>query len=251
MYDAHTGRSVPSGQGCRLGMKTNVVELLDRIRPQAGARLILCVCPCTTPRDETAWVWVFRENARGRLKQLWSGVLDRSESDEVASVLERENSVWLGDIDTLHDPPSRRFRLVWTLPPAPCRIYTRRGLITEVESAVVTRHLFWRRKQSPMQSWSVVEGWIGRDWRYAGISLKGHGGEEWEVVRIKNEGLFTQVLLMYDGIDLMVDTFWLDRVVPRVAEVFGLGWKIVDYTVTPPKIDLQGGPELAPATSNE
>jgi hypothetical protein len=69
------------------------------------------------------------------------------ELPEFADVLRRENSVWLGGIDTRHLPPSKRFRLVWTLPPTPCRIYTRRGLATEVEPAIVTRHGCRRDRQ--------------------------------------------------------------------------------------------------------
>ena len=46
---------------------------------------------------------------------------------------------------------------------------------------------------------------------------------------------------MYDGIDLMVDTGWLDRVVPRVAEVLGLEWRVVDYTKTPSNVERQSG----------
>lgn len=231
-------------------MKTKIVELVDRVRPQGGTPLIVCVCPSPTPPGETAWLWVFRETAPNRLQQRWAGVLMRPEIDEFVSRLRERDSVWLGGIDTLHGPPSRRFRLVWTLSPAPCRIYTRRGLAIEVESAVVTRHLFRRREQFAVRPSSVVEGWISRDWICAGISVRGNGGEEWEVVRLKNQGLFMQFLLMYDGIDLMVDTGWLDGVVPRVAEVLGAGWKVVDFTVTPPKIVRQSGPAPAPATSN-
>jgi hypothetical protein len=232
-------------------MKRNIAELVDRVRPQAGMPLIVCECPSPTPPDETAWLWVFRENAANQLQQRWAGVLTRPEIDEFVSRLREQDSVWLGGIDTHHGPPSKRFRLVWTLPPAPCRIYTRRGLAIDAESPVVTRHLFWRREQFAVQSSSVVEGWISRDWTHSGISLNGDGGEEWEVVRLKNAGPFMQFLLMYDGIDLLVDTGWLDRVVPRVAEVLGAGWKIVDFTVTPPEILRQSGPALAPATSNE
>ena len=60
-----------------------------------------------------------------------------------------------------------------------------------------------------------------------------------------------QFLLMYDGIDLMVDTSWLDFVVPRVAEVFGVPWKIVDYTDTPPQVSRQSGPPAAPAAGDK
>jgi hypothetical protein len=127
----------------------------------------------------------------------------------------------------------------------------RRGSTIDVEPALVTRHGIWRREQFAVRSASVVEGWISRDRIYAGISLKGEGGEEWEVVRLENEGLFTQFLLMYDGIDLMMDTGWLYRLVPRVAEVLGVGWRIVDLTVTPPEIVRQGGPAPAPARSDE
>jgi len=97
---------------------------------------------------------------------------------------------------------------------------------------------------------SHVEGWISSDWMCAGITLNGHGKEQWEVIRLKNPGLFMQFLLMYDGIDLMVDTSWLDFVVPRVAEVFGVPWKIVDYTDTPP-LTRQSGTPAAPAAGDK
>jgi hypothetical protein len=232
-------------------MTTNVDQSVERVRPQAGVPLIVCDCPSPTAQDGTAWLWVFHESARNRLQQRWAGVLTRPEIDEFVGRLRQRTCVWFGGIDTLHPPPSKRLRLVWTLAPAPCRIYTRRGLAIDVESALVTRHLLWRREQFAVRSASVVEGWIGRDWTYAGISVKGHGGEEGEVVRLKNAGAFMQFLLMYDGMDLLVDTGWLDRVVPRVAEVFGVAWRIVDYTVTPPKIVRQSDPTLGPATSSE
>jgi hypothetical protein len=225
----------------------NVVEVADRIRPDAVAPLI--VCESRTPRGESVGLWVFRENARNRLKRLWAGVLTRPEVDELVELLSRAGSVWLAGIDTRHPPPSKWFRLVWTLPPAPCRIYTRRGLATEVEPGVVTRHGSWQRRQIVARPVRSVEGWIARDWIHAGIAARGCGGEGWEVVRLKNAGSFTAFLLMYDGLDLLMDTGWLDAVVPRVADVFGVEWKIVDYTVAPPKIVRQGQPPTDPAAS--
>ena len=213
--------------------------------------LIVCECSSPTPSDQAVWVWVFGETARNRLQQRWAGVLSRPEIDELVSGLGGRSSVWFAGIDAYHAPPSKRFRLVCTLPPAPCRIYTRSGVSVAVEATAVTRQLRWRRGQLVVPSASVVEGWIGSDWSYAGISLKGHGGEEQGVLRLKNAGLFMQFLLTYDGIDLMVDTGWLDWVVPRVAEVLGAGWQIVDYTVTPPKIVRQSELAPAPGTNKE
>jgi hypothetical protein len=223
--------------------------LIDRVRPQAGIPLLVCQCSSPTPQDGTAWLWIFHEDARNRLRQRWAGVLPRPEIDELVSRLRQLTSIWIGGIDTRHGPPAKRFRLVWTRSPAPCRIYTRRGLAVDVESAFVTRRLFRRRERFAVPSASVVEGWIRSDWIYSGISLKGPGGEKTELVRLKNAGLFTQFLLMYDGLDLMMDAGWLDGVVPRVAEVLGLSWEIVDFTDTPPKIVSHGGPshESAPA----
>ena len=226
-------------------MSTNVVELADRIRSQAATQLILCRCTSPTPADGTAWVWVFRESDACRLERLWAGVLDRAEGDRLADQLSRGNPLWLGGIDCRHAPPSRRFRLVLTLPPAPCRIYTRRGLAVEAGPAFVTRHDSRRCQQQAVRPVSHVEGWIGPDWTYAGITVKGPGNEAWEVIRLKNEGPFIRFLLAYDGIDLMMDTAWLDSVVPRVAEVLGVAWKIVDYTDTPPAIVRQSGPPAA------
>lgn len=79
-------------------------SLADRIRANAVASLIACKRPTHTPRDESARLWVFRENAH-RLEQLWAGVLNRPESEELIDLLLRAGSVWLGGIDTLHAPP--------------------------------------------------------------------------------------------------------------------------------------------------
>lgn len=218
---------------------TNLAEVVERLRVRADTPLILC--SCTNPDDlETVWVWAFEENATNRLKARWSGVLTPSECDELAGMLRRHRSVWVAGIDTRHPPPCRRFRMVYTFPPAPCRVYTRRGLMAAVEPAAATRYLP-RLKQIAVRSSSVVEGWIGHDWIHAGISLVGDAGAREELVRLKNAGKFDQFLLMYDGIDLMMDTGWLDRVVPRVAEVLGLEWRVVDYTETPPKVERQSG----------
>lgn len=223
-------------------MRPEVAEWVDRVGPEEGVPLIACDCSSPSPGDGTAWLWVFRENARRRLTQCWAGVLTRPEIDELVVRLRERHSVWRGAIESVHPPPWRWFRLVWTLPPAPCRIYIRRGLAVEVEPTVVKRRLPRRCEQLPVPPSSVVEGWISADWRYSGISLKLPRGEEAEVFRVKNAGRLTQFLAMYDGIDLMVDTWWLDGVVPRVAEVLGLPWKIVDYTVTPPRVDRESGP---------
>src|SRR5262245_50012892 len=243
--------AVPSGGAMTRSISSvQLVELADRIRSQADTRLILGECPSHTAPNDAVSLWVFRERAEHRLEQLWAGELSRPEIDELADVLRRENSVCLGGIDSRHAPPSKRFRLLWTLPPAPCRIYTRRGLASEVEPAIVTRHGLRRRQQHAVRSVSHVEGWIGPDWTHAGITLKGRAGEEWEVIRLRNEGLFMQFLIMYDGIDLMMDTSWLDRIVPRVAEVFGVAWHFVDHTVTPPEIVRQSEPPAVPAAGD-
>ena len=206
--------------------------------------LIACQCGSPTAPDTTAWLWVFDEDAASRLHLRRAEVAARTEVAELVRELhqrrEPEDAVWPGGIDTYHAPPSKRFRLVWTLPPAPCRIYTRRGLAACAERGVVTRHRRGRHEQLAVRSSSVVEGWIGSDWGHAGISVKGDTGEAWEVIRLKNAGPFLRFLLMYDGIDLMVDTAWLDRVTPRVADVLGVEWRIVDHTVTPPEVTRQG-----------
>jgi hypothetical protein len=224
-------------------MTGSLGEWVDRTHPPAGAPLIVCECGSPTPVDGSRWLWVFHESAAQRLETQWAGVPARAEIDECVSRLGQRGAVWFGSIDTRHAPPSGCFRLVWTLPPAPCRIYTRRGLAVAVESAVVTTHRSRRRERLAAAAASVLEGWISSDWTHAGISLAGPGIERREVVRLKNEGLFTQFLLMYDGIDLMLDTAWLDRVVPRVADALGLPWRIVDFTETPPRVTGQGGPE--------
>src|SRR5262245_16305803 len=182
-------------------MNMNVVELASRLRSQAATQLILCKFPSPTPSDGTASVWVFGESAGGRLKQLWAGVLERAEGDALADELGREKSLWLGGIDILHAPPSKRFRLVWTRPPAPCRIYTCRGLASETAPESVTRHGFWGGDRQSVRAVSHVEGWISSDWMCAGITVNGQGNEQWEVIRLKNTGLLMQFILMSDRLD--------------------------------------------------
>jgi hypothetical protein len=216
-------------------MRSDILERVDRLRTRDDSSLLVCEYHETTPGDEAVRLWVF-EAAPNRLRRRWAGALARRELDELIGRLRERHPVWLGCVESLHPPPSSRYRMVWTLPPAPCWIYPRRGGGIHVEPTGVTRHVSRRREQIEVASASAVEGWIRSDWACAGISLEQPGGEKAEIVRLNHPGLFTQFLLMYDGIDLMVDTMWLDGVVPRVAEVLDVAWRIVDYTVTPPKL---------------
>lgn len=229
--------------GDEAGRTTNLAEVVERLRARADRPLILC--SCMSPELKTRWVWAFEENGANRLKTRWSGVLRPEEFDELAGMVLRHRPVWTAGIDTRHPPPARWFRMVYTFPPAPCRIYTRRGLAAAVEPGVAARYLP-RRGQIAVRSASVVEGWISRDWTHSGISLVGEAGAREELVRLKNAGLFDQFLLMYDGIDLMMDTNWLDSVVPAVAGVLGLEWRIVDYAKTPPEVERQSGDPAPP-----
>ncbi|HKQ18133.1 MAG TPA: hypothetical protein VJW75_00170 [Candidatus Eisenbacteria bacterium] len=220
----------------RLGKQpgeTNVVGLVDSIRSRAGEPLIVCQCADPTSPDKVAWMWVFHETASRRLKQLWAGLVNHSEADEIRHRLQAERGLWLGAIDCYHPPPSNWFRLVWTLPPAPCRIYTRRGMRCDVERSRVRVRGFWRTHELPLTGVERVEGWF--NWSRSGIRLKfeQHPSADLELIRSGHPGAW---LGYYDGIDLMVDTDWLDSLVPRVAEVLDVGWSIVDYTESPPAV---------------
>ena len=212
---------------------TNIVQLADSIRSRATGPLIVCQCAEHTSHGKAAWLWVFQERANGRLKQLWAGLLNHSDADEITNRLRGERGLWPGVVDTYHDPPSSWFRLVWTLPPAPCRIYTRRGMKCEVERARARVRGFWRTRELTLSGVERVEGWI--TWSRSGIRLKyeQRGRDDAELIRSGHPGAW---LGYYDGIDLMVDTDWLDSLVPRVAEVLGVGWSIVDHTESPPAV---------------
>jgi hypothetical protein len=224
---------------------TNVFELADSIRSRATAPLIVCRSPDHASGGKAAWLWVFQENARGRLERLWAGLLNRSEIDEVTNLVRGERGLWLGVIDTYHHPPPRRFRLLWTLPPAPCRIYTRRGMKCDVERSRVRVRGFWRTRERTLSGVERVEGWI--TWSRSGIRLKFErsGSDDAELVRSGHPGAW---LGYHDGIDLMVDTGWLDTLVPRVAAVLDVGWSIVDYTESPPAVrsEAAAGDEPTP-----
>ena len=92
---------------------------------------------------------------------------------------------------------------------------------------------FWRTRELTLSGAERVEGWI--NWNRSGIRLKREQSEshDAELIRSGHPGAW---LGYYDGIDLMVDTSWLDLLVPRVAEVLGVGWSIVDYTESPPAV---------------
>src|SRR5262245_43854901 len=150
-------------------METNVVELVDSIRTRAGSPLIVCESPEPEPRAGFACVWVFRESPRGRLQPLWSGVLARPEIDELGRVLREAHTVWRGAIDTYHFPFSWRFRLIWTLPPAPCRVYQRRGLACDVERARIRVRRSWRTRELVPSGTERVEGWFS--WTKSAIQL--------------------------------------------------------------------------------
>ena len=217
----------------RRAEKVNVLELAASIRSRTAEPLIVCQCPDHASHGEAVWLWVFHEIAKSRLERLWAGLLSRSEVDEITDRLRGERSLWLGAIDTYHLPPSNWFRLVWTLPPAPCRIYTRRGMKFEIERSRIRVRGLWRTRERTLSGVERVEGWI--DWSRSGIRLKlePSGSADLELIRSRHPGAW---LGYYDGIDLMVDTGWLDMLVPRIAEVLDVGWSIVDDTESPPAI---------------
>ena len=56
----------------------NVVALADQLATtNKGATLITSECRDHTPQDQTAWLYVYRETARRRLKPLLCGELTR------------------------------------------------------------------------------------------------------------------------------------------------------------------------------
>src|SRR5262245_32034067 len=214
-------------------METNVVELVDSIRTRAGSPLIVCEHPEPEPRAGFACVWVFRETPRGRLEQPWAGVLGRAEIDELVRLLRETHTVWRGGIDTYHFPSSRRFRLVSTLPPAPCRVYGRRGMKCEVERSRIRVRGRGRTRELVPSGTERVEGWF--TWWRSGIRLASArpGGEPVQLVRVGHPGAW---LGYHDGIDPMVDTSWLEVLVPRIAAVLDASWSIVDLTESPPAV---------------
>lgn len=213
--------------------RIDVVALVDSIRSRAVEPLIVCQSSNPTSDGKAACVWVFHETASHRLRQLWAGILNQSEADEITHRLQEGRGLWLGAIDSYHLPPSSWFRMVWTLPPAPCRIYTRRGMRCDVERSRVRMRGYWRTREVNPTGVERVEGWF--TWSRSGIRLKFEqsGRADVELIRLGHPGAW---LGYYDGIDLMVDTDCLDSLVPRVAEVLDVGWSIVDYTESPPVV---------------
>src|SRR5688572_19842753 len=166
----------------------HIFDLADSIRSSAIGPLIVCQCSDHRSRGEAVWLWVFHENAKNRLEQVWAGLVNHSEVDEVTSRLRGERGLWLGAIDSYHLPPFKRFRLVWTLPPAPCRIYTRRGMRCDVERSRVRVRSFWRTRELTLSGVERVEGWI--TWNRSGIRLKYEqpGADDAELIRSGHPG---------------------------------------------------------------
>jgi len=103
----------------------------------------------------------------------------------------------------------------------------------DVERSRVRVRGFWRTRELTLSRLERVEGWI--TWSGSGIRLKleQSGSDDAELIRSGHPGAW---LGYYDGVDLMVDTGWLDFLVPRVAKVLEVGWSIVDYTESPPAV---------------
>ncbi len=214
----------------------NIVALGDQLATKShGAKLITSVHTDHRRRDEAVWLYVYRENARRRLKPLWCGVLTRPEVEEIKSLLSRTNTTWHGSMDTYAWPGDPRFRILCTLAPAPCLLYRRRGPTCEVDPAGVTRYGMWRTQRVSAMGVERVEGWF--TWIASGIKLKRGVGQDTGIIRSGHPGVW---LGYHDGIDLMIDTDWLEVVTPRVAEVLGVNWSIVDYTETPPVVTKAG-----------
>jgi len=217
-------------------VQVNVVALADqRATKSKGVTLIASECWDHHTSHDMAWLYVYRETTRRRLKPLWCGELTRPEIGEIKSLLRRTNKTWHGSVDTYAWPGDPRFRMLWTLAPAPCRVYCRWGPTCEVDPAGVTRYGLWRTQRISAAGVERVEGWF--TWTGSGIKLKRRIGGNSGVIRLRHPG---EWLGYYDGIDLMIDTDWLQVVTPRVAEVLGVDWSIVDYTETPPAVTKSG-----------
>jgi hypothetical protein len=232
-------------------MKINVLELAEQLRPQSiDTPVIVGECFWHRPRDKTAWVWVFEASSNSRLKFLWSGVLARPEIASIQVELAQTNSVWHALLDKDAFEGSRRTRLLWTLAPAPCRVYKRRRLKLEVEPSHVTAYGFWGRRQTAIVSVSSVEGWVSRGGGTAGITLRQNGRRDFRILRVMNNLFAQEFDVTYDAIDLWNDAAWLEHVTQRVAGVFDAPWSIVDYTATPPVVVMFGHPGVTTATGD-
>src|SRR5262249_18765563 len=89
---------------------------------------------------------------------------------------------------------------VWTIPPAPFRLFKAKRLRCWIKTDRVILTNAWGRTELSRREVASVLGWIAASWLSAGVSLVMQTGRKLMVVRLRN--LAAALDLTYDGLDL-------------------------------------------------
>lgn len=131
--------------------------------------------------------------------------------------------VFHGEFDTMYGTP---WAYAWTCPPAPLRVYDRKGLLVVIKNNAV--HVRRARQWAVLTQSEIarVVGWLSPDWYNREVSIEARNGERLLVAQ--SEEAMALADPTYDGIDLMCDASWVGRLGKAIAKGLGVPYAAND-----------------------
>ena len=184
-------------------------------------------------RDEerpSCGTWIVRVD-RSRPRVVFHDVLDDAECDTLARSLRDVASVWDGQLKASYVlRPS--IQLIWTLSPAPFRLYRRSHLLASAcqDQLLVTRR-FRRTCEIARGEIKSVESWMSPDGFFSGVSFVLSQSFKLRLVRVFNaHAIWGVVTFPYNqfGVEHIDEIWWAGRLGKRLAEHLDVPWQFYD-----------------------
>ena len=155
---------------------------------------------------------------------LWDAFLPDADLPALREALAAFATVWPGALDTMYATP---WHLAWTVPPAPTRIYDRKGLVVAVDGARLTLARNARAFEAPAVA--RVLGWVSDDRVDRGLDLELRTGERVTVAAQRE--ITASFDPTYDGLDLTFDAAWIPEAGKVLAGAIGAPYEATDRAI--------------------
>lgn len=196
----------------------NAAEIAAELeRENRGATLLLAESQYSEHGPDRPRISIVRVE-RDCLKNAWDGHVAKSEWDALVSALGAFATVWKCESDAM---ARTAWGKLWTLPPAPFRMFAGTGLRVAVDGDLV------RLRRFPCRTLQLTRGEIERvevtlspDWTRRAVALVKRGGAR---VHVAGElDLFPLADPTYDRINLLFEAAWARSLAGSLAAALGV-----------------------------
>lgn len=178
-----------------------------------------------SPYEGQKRVSVLRVDEVGAPRIVWDRFYATSAIDALRGALAAYAfEVWPGELDTMY---ATGFSFVWTVPPAPLRVYDREGLVAARRDGDI--ELFRANTRVRVGDVARFVGWLSADWVSRGVSLELRTGER--VVVAETKEWAASVDPTYDGIDVLCDAAWVASLGKALARGIGVEYVAEDQAL--------------------